>query len=174
TINKNAKPYGKVRFYRKVSVMTENVKNALVIYTKGGNDTISDATNPLDAQEQQELIDDDVLAPRLADQISELNPKIARLQELAGDDFSQLPRSEKDRLEFAITAAEVNGQVQRITQQGYALGSMVEDVQGQETKLDIADTEQLNTLQARLNDVNEVLPPEKKIDVTNIKIAMES
>lgn len=174
TINKNAKPYGKVRFYRKGSVMTENVKNALVIYTKGGNDTITDATKPLNAQEQQELMDDDVLAPRLADQISELNPKIARLQELAGDDFSQLPRSEKDRLEFAITAAEVNGQVQRITQQGYALGSSVEDVQGQETKLNIADIDQLNTLQARLNDVNELLPPEKKIDVTNIKIAMES
>ncbi|HJH01938.1 MAG TPA: type I restriction endonuclease subunit R, partial [Aerococcus urinaeequi] len=174
TINKNAKPYGKVRFYRKGSVMTENVKNALVIYTKGGNDTITDATNPIDAQEQQELTVKGVLAPRLADQISELNPKIVRLQELAGDDFSQLPHSEKDRLEFAITAAEVNSQVQRITQQGYALGSSVEDVKGQETKLNIVDTEQLNTLQARLNDVNELLPPEKKIDVTNIKIAMES
>src|SRR5699024_250956 len=149
TINKNAKPYGKVRFYRKGSIMTENVKNALVIYTKGGNDTITDATNPIDAQEQQELTVKGVLAPRLADQISELNPKIVRLQELAGDDFSQLPRSEKDRLEFAITAAEVNSQVQRITQQGYALGSSVEDVKGQETKLNIVDTEQLNTLQAR-------------------------
>ncbi|BDR57495.1 hypothetical protein KIMC2_20570 [Xylocopilactobacillus apis] len=33
-LNKEAKPYGKVRFYRKGELMEENVSQALVIYTK--------------------------------------------------------------------------------------------------------------------------------------------
>ncbi|GJM47972.1 type I restriction endonuclease subunit R [Weissella soli] len=174
TISKNAKPYGKIRFYRKGEVMEENVKNALVIYTKGGNDVITDSTKIPDETEQEELFDDGILAPKMADQISTLNPMISRLQELAGDDFSQVPRSEKEKLEFAVTAAEVNAKIQRLTQQGYVLGSETADSTGESVTLSITDKNQLSTLQARLNDVNELLPPEKRVDLTNIKVAIQS
>ncbi|HAT55860.1 MAG TPA: type I restriction endonuclease subunit R [Lactobacillus sp.] len=173
TIDRNAKPHGKVRFYRKGDVMEENVKNALVIYTKGGNDTLTDDSQLPDDSEQEKLFDDGILAPKVANQIDELNPQIARLKELAGEDFSQIPQSEKARIEFATTAAAVNSQTQRLVQQGYKLGSEVES--GDETiKLAINDTDQLSTLQARLNDVNELLPPDKQIDLTNIKVVLQS
>lgn len=173
TINKTAKPHGKVRFYRKGAVMEENVKNALVIYTKGGNDTMADAAKIPDETEQKELFDDGILAPKMADQIHDLQPKITRLQVLAGEDFSQMPRSEKDQVEFAVTAADVNSRVQQLVQQGYVMGSQVEGVDGP-VSLGITNNSQLSALQARMNDVNEILPAEKQIDLTNIKIAIQS
>lgn len=173
TINKAAKPHGKVRFYRKGAVMEDNVKNALVIYTKGGNDTIADAAKIPDETEQKELFDDGILAPKMADQIHDLQPKINRLQVLAGEDFSQMPRSEKDQVEFAVTAADVNSKVQQLVQQGYVIGSQVEGVDGP-ISLGIKNNSQLSALQARMNDVNEILPAEKQIDLTNIKIAIQS
>lgn len=173
TIDKNAKPHGKVRFYRKGTVMEENVKNALVIYTKGGNDTLADVDKLPDQDEQKELFDDYILAPKMIDQINELQPQIERLQELSGDDFSQVPRSEKEKVEFAVTAAEVNSKVQRLVQQGYNFGDELEGAEGA-VKLGIQSSEELSSLQARMNDVNELLPPEKRIDLTNIKIAIQS
>ena len=115
-----------------------------------------------------------VLAPKSGDQIIDLNPSIARLKTLAGDDFSQIPRSEKERLEFAKMAVEVNAKVQQLMQQGYALGTEVTTTDGSPITLAIGDVEQLSTLQARLNDVNQLLPPEKQIDLTNIKVAIQS
>lgn len=179
TIDKNAKPHGKVRFFRKGELMEENVRNALIIYTKGGNDTIADAKKKPDESEQQDLFDDDILAPKMATQINELEPKIARLKAIAGEDFSQTPRSEKEQLEFAVTAAEVNQRVQRLVQQGYAFGSEVEEFDekgkptGEKVSLDIRDKDHFSALQARLNDVNELLPEDKKIDLSNIKIAID-
>lgn len=41
--DRNKKPYGKVRFYRKGDEMQAFVENALRIYTKGGNDTLEEA-----------------------------------------------------------------------------------------------------------------------------------
>ncbi|MFR6560438.1 MAG: UvrB domain 3-containing protein, partial [Weissella confusa] len=81
TIDKTAKPHGKVRFYRQGAVMEEKVKDALVIYTKGGNDTLADAGNTPDYQEQEELFEDGILAPKAADKIIDLNPQIKRLQQ---------------------------------------------------------------------------------------------
>lgn len=180
TIDKNAKPNGKVRFYRKGDQMEENVKNALVIYTKGGNDTLEDAKNcSADIQNQKALFDDNVLAPKMATQIHELQPKIRRLKEISGDDFSQTPRSLKTRLEFAILASQVNQNVQRLVQQGYSFGSEIDELDdngnptGNKTKLNISDLNEFSSLQARLNDVNELLPADKKIDLTNIKIAID-
>ncbi|MFR0554724.1 type I restriction endonuclease subunit R [Loigolactobacillus coryniformis subsp. coryniformis] len=173
TINRTAKPHGKVRFYRKGEVMEENVKNALVIYTKGGNDTIADAKKLPDDSEQKELFDDGILAPKIADQIHDLAPKIRRLQELAGKDFSQVPKSEKEQVEFAVKGAEVNSAVQKLVQQGYVMGTEVEDEHGN-VVLGINSASQLSALQARMNDVNELLPPEKKIDLTNISVTLHS
>ncbi|GEO69370.1 type I restriction endonuclease subunit R [Levilactobacillus acidifarinae] len=179
TIDKNAKPHGKVRFYRKGDVMEENVKNALVIYTKGGNDTEADAEKQPDDQDQQQLIDDDILAPKQATQIEDLQPKVERLKEIAGDDFSQTPKSESEQLEFATLAAEVNQKVQRLVQQGYELGTEVDkfDDHGQPTGdkigLEIKDDNEFSALQARMNDVNELLPPEKKMDLANVQIAID-
>lgn len=178
-IDKNAKPYGKVRFFRKGELMEKNVRNALVIYTKGGNDTLQDALTTPDDSEQQDLFNDDILAPRMATQIGALQSKIERLKEIAGDDFSQIPRSETERVEFAVLAAEVNQKIQRLVQQGYAFGTEVSAVDekgrptGGKISLDIADDEEFSALQARLNDVNELLPAEKKIDLTDIKVAID-
>lgn len=173
TIDKTAKPHGKVRFYRQGAVMEEKVKDALVIYTKGGNDTLADAGNTPDDQEQKELFDEGILAPKAADKIVDLNPQIKRLQQLAGDDFSQMPRSEKEQVEFAVTAAQVNSQVQQLVQQGYVLGNSVEGPEGPIT-LGIESATQLSSLQARMNDVNEVLPADKQVDLTNIKLVLQS
>lgn len=179
TIDKNAKPHGKVRFFRKGDMMEENVKNALVIYTKGGNDTIEDSEKNPSKTEQEDLIGDDILAPKMATQIDELQPKIDRLKELAGEDFSQMPRSEKQQQEFALLAAEVNQKVQRLVQQGYALGTDVDAVDesgnanGDKISLNIKDETEFGALQARLNDVNEALPPEKQIDLTKFKVAID-
>lgn len=76
------------------------------------------------------MFDEGILAPKAADKIVDLNPQIKRLQQLAGDDFSQMPRSEKEQVEFAVTAAQVNSQVQQLVQQGYVLGNSVEGPEG--------------------------------------------
>lgn len=175
TINRIAKPYGKVRFFRKGEEMEKHVENALVIYTKGGNDTIADATEP-------KVIDPDVLAgilaTKIAKQINDLQPKIDRLKEIADDDFGQIPKSEKAQKEFVQLGAEVNRKVQRLIQQGYQLGSEVDDLDesGQPTggkiKLNITDSDEFSALQARLNDVNSLLPDVEQIDLTDIKIAI--
>lgn len=179
TINRAAKPYGKVRFFRKGELMEENVKNALVIYTKGGNDTLADAEKQPSADDQAELFNDDILAPAKSKQIADLIPSIERLKELAGDDFSQMPRSERDQLEFSKLAKGVNSKVQQLVQQGYMLGSEtpVLDDQGHETgetiSLNIDSDEQFGAFQARWNDINQILPPEQQLDLTNISVALE-
>ncbi|WP_257722446.1 hypothetical protein [Pediococcus damnosus] len=38
-----------------------------------------------------------------------------------------MPRSEKEQVEFAVTAAQVNSQVQQLVQQGYVLGTLLKD-----------------------------------------------
>lgn len=76
---------------------------------------LAGAGNTPDDQEQKELFDEGILAPKAADKIIDLNPQIKRLQQLAGDDFSQMPRSEKEQVEFAVTAAQVNSQVQQLS-----------------------------------------------------------
>jgi type I restriction enzyme R subunit len=179
TIDKNAKPNGRVRFFRKGDLMVENVNNALMIYTKGGNDELSDAEKTHNDSDYEKLFDDDILAPKMVTQINGLQPKIERLKQIAGDDFSQIPRSEKEKVEFTVLASEVNQKIQRLVQQGYELGTEVDDVDkygnpnGNKVSLNISDIDEFSALQARLNDVNELLPPEKKIDLTNIKIAID-
>jgi type I restriction enzyme R subunit len=176
TIDKDAKPYGKVRFYRKGEAMEEKVKQALIIYTKGGNDTLEDAEKIVDKTEQKELFSDDILAPKISKQIEDLNPKIDRLKEIAGDDFSQTPRSEKQKFEFVTLAADVNSKVQRLVQQGYQFGTdkdYRDEVTGESVKLNLNSSNQFSAMQARFNDVNESLPPEKQVDLTNIAISID-
>jgi len=178
TINKNAKPHGKVRFFRKGELMEENVKRALIIYTKGGNDSISDSEKKSSKDEQKELFKDGILAPNVATKIEELSPKIERLKELSGDDFSQIPKSEKERLEFVNLGAQTNNQIQQLVQGTYAIGASVNklDDDGNETgeliSLPLKDNNQLSSLQARLNDVNELLPEKDKVDLTHIKVSV--
>lgn len=178
TINRNAKPYGKVRFFRKGQLMEENVKNALIIYTKGGNDTRTDEIVPND-KKLDVLIDDGVLAGLKSDQIKDLIPMLDRLKELSGNDFSQTPKSERELEEFAKLANEVRGKVQRLVQQGYELGEelTVLDSQGNETDekitLNLDSADEFGALQARLNDVNQKLPQKKQLDLTDIAIAIE-
>lgn len=63
--------------------------------------------------------------------------------------------------------------------QGDDLGTEVEkfnadnEPTGEKFMLDIKNSEELGVLQARLNDVAELLPPEKRPDITEICVALE-
>ena len=179
TFNRNSKPYGKVRFYRKGDEMQEYVENALRIYTKGGNDTLEEAKHESEKESEKDLEDDGIFAKSQSSQIEELSPSVSRLKQLAGEDFSQIPRSEIEQEEFAKLAALTQDKIQRLLRQGYELGSEIEQLDnnnqptGSKIKLDIKNSEALGALQARMNDVVELLPPEKRPDITEIKVALE-
>lgn len=179
TLNRNSKPYGKVRFYRKGDDMKDYVENALRIYTKGGNDTLEEAESESDKKTNKELEDDGIFAASQSSQIQDITPAISRLKHLSGDDFSQMPRSEKEQEEFAKLAASTQDKIQRLIRQGYELGSEIDELDafnqptGKKVKLDIANSEVLGALQARMNDVVELLPPEKRPDITEIRVALE-
>lgn len=181
TIDRNAKPHGKIRFFRKGEMMEERVQNALVIYTQGGNDTQPDQDQLNQDQSEMEkvLITDDILAPKKAKQIQNLIPQIEELKTMAGEDFSVTPPSEKEREHFVQLAAEVNHSVQRLVQQGYKIGDEIADVDaqgdqnGQKIALNLKDDSHFSALQARLNVVNLTLPTKRQIDLTNIQIAID-
>lgn len=179
TFNRDSKPYGKVRFYRKGDEMKEYVENALRIYTKGGNDTLDEAKTESDKEKNKGLDDDGIFAKSQSNQIEELAPAVSRLKQLSGDDFSQIPKSEKEQEEFAKLAAITQGKIQRLLRQGYELGSEIAELDnedqptGSKIKLDIEDSGVLGALQARMNDVVELLPPSKRPDITEIQVALE-
>ncbi|MBC2148442.1 type I restriction endonuclease subunit R [Listeria booriae] len=179
TFNINSKPHGKVRFYRQGDEMREFVENALRIYTRGGNDTLQEAEDETKNQIPKDLENDDILAKPQSHQINDLEEAIARLKELAGDDFSQLPRGQKDIKEFVSLALPTHNKIQRLVQQGYELGSEIAELNeiGQQTgkmvRLDISSIDEFGALQARLNDAKEKLPPEERPDLTEIKIGIE-
>ncbi len=79
----------------------------------------------------------------------------------------------KRTVEFAVTAAQVNSQVQQLVQQGYVLGKLCWRTR-RTYQLGIESATQLSSLQARMNDVNEVLPADKQVDLTNIKLVLQS
>ncbi|QVK11519.1 HsdR family type I site-specific deoxyribonuclease [Weissella ceti] len=177
TINRNAKPYGKVRFFRKGQLMEENVKNALIIYTKGGNDTLNEK-KPTKDPGWDLLIDDGIIAGLKSDQIKELIPKIDRLREIS-EDFTQNPKSEKERQELILLGLDVSRKVQRLIQQGYSLGEdlRVVDLDGNETgetiTLNLASDNEFGALQARIYDANDNDGDGSIVDLTDIAIAIE-
>lgn len=179
TYDRIKKPYGKVRFYRKGDAMKESVENALLIYTQGGKDSRDSVDRTDKVDPEKELIDGDIIAKEQSLQIEELNPDIAYLKQLAGNDFSQVPKSEKDREFFAKEAVRVQNKIQRLLRQGYEFGKerTILDTNSKEVTqtivLDIKDSKELGALQARINDVVELLPPEKRPDITQIKISLE-
>ncbi|EUJ42788.1 type I restriction endonuclease subunit R [Listeria rocourtiae] len=179
TLNLNSKPHGKVRFYRQGDAMQEFVENALRIYTRGGNDTLQEAKEETDNQLPKDLENDDILAKPQSQQIKDLEEAVSRLKELTGDDFSQIPRGESDLKEFVNLALVTQNKIQRLVQQGYELGSEIEELNengeptGQTVRLDISSSEEFGALQARLNDAREKLPPNERPDLTEIKIGIE-
>ncbi|MBC2240036.1 type I restriction endonuclease subunit R [Listeria booriae] len=179
TFDINSKPHGKVRFYRQGDEMREFVENALRIYTRGGNDTLKEAEDETKNQIPKDLENDDILAKPQSHQINDLEEAIARLKELAGDDFSQLPRGQKDIKEFVSLALPTHNKIQRLVQQGYELGSEIAELNeigqptGKMVRLDISSIDEFGALQARLNDAKEKLPPEERPDLTEIKIGIE-
>lgn len=179
TLDRNRKPYGKVRFYRKGDDMQQFVENALRIYTQGGNETLEEATNNSKGDDNNHLNEDGILAPSFSHQIIDLNPSIARLKSLAGSDFSQIPKSEIEREDFAKLAASTQDKIQRLLRQGYEFGMAVEELDvlgeptGETVQLAITSRDALGALQARMNDVVDLLPPEKRPDITEIRIALE-
>lgn len=179
TFDLNNKPYGKVRFYRQGDAMREFVENALRIYTRGGNDTLQEAKEETDNQLPNDLENDDILAKPQSQQIKDLEKAVSRLKELTGDDFSQIPRGEHDLKEFVNLALITQNSIQRLVQQGYELGSEIEDLDGKRkptgktVRLDISSSEEFGALQARLNDAREKLPLNERPDLTEIKIGIE-
>lgn len=149
------------------------------IYTKGGNDTLEEAKKESEKEDKKELEDDGIFATSQSSQIEELSPAVCRLKQLAGDNFSQIPRSENEREEFAKLAASTQDKIQRLMRQGYELGTEIDELDshdnptGKKVKLDIENTEVLGALQARMNDVVELLPQEKRPDITEIRVALE-
>jgi type I restriction enzyme R subunit len=179
TFNLNSKPHGKVRFYRQGDAMQEFVENALRIYTRGGNDTLQEAKEETDNQLPKDLENDDILAKPQSQQIKDLEEAVSRLKELTGDNFSQIPRGESDLKEFVNLALLTQNSIQRLVQQGYELGSEIEELDenreltGKTVRLDISSSEEFGALQARLNDAREKLPPNERPDLTEIKIGIE-
>lgn len=175
TFDFNSKPHGKVRFYRQGEEMQEFVENALLIYTRGGSDTLQEA----EAQLLEKLEDDNILAKPQSHQINDLRESISRLKELAGDDFSQTPRGQSDLKEFVNLALSTQNKIQRLVQQGYELGSDIEELDGDREptgkmiRLDISNNEEFGALQARLNDAREKLPPNDRPDLTQIRVGIE-
>ncbi|MGX7244400.1 DEAD/DEAH box helicase family protein [Enterococcus quebecensis] len=175
----NSKPHGKVRFYRQGDEMQEFVENALRIYTRGGNDTLQEAEKEAKNQRTQELEDDDILAKPQSHQINDLEEAVSRLKQLAGTDFSQVPRGQRDLKEFVNLALSTQNVIQRLVQQGYELGSEIEALDekreptGKMVRLDISSIEEFGALQARLNDARERLPEDERPDLTEIKIGIE-
>jgi len=177
TFDLNSKPHGKVRFYRQGDTMKAFVENALRIYTRGGNDTLQEANEDTDQLTNEDLRDDDILAKPQSHQIQELEPAIARLKELAGDDFSQLPKGNDALKEFVQRGLETQNKIQRLVQQGYDLGSEIEELDtfneptGKMIRLDISDSSEFGALQSRINDAREKLPEKDRPDLTEIKLA---
>lgn len=178
TFDRNSKPHGKVRFYRQGDAMQEFVENALRIYTRGGNDTLAEAIEDVGDPLPDDLGNDDILAKPQSQQINSLEEPIIRLKELAGEDFSQVPRGYNDLKEFVGLALSTQNGIQRLTQQGYELGSEIAELDdrreptGKMVRLDIASSAEFGALQARLNDAIEKLPPSEKPDITAIKLGI--
>ncbi|AIS61625.1 type I restriction endonuclease subunit R [Listeria ivanovii] len=179
TCDLNSKPHGKVRFYRQGDEMQGFVENALRIYTRGGNDTLQEAEGETENLRPKDLENDDILAKPQSHQIADLEEAVLRLKELAGDDFSQVPRGQSDIKEFVALALSTQNAIQRLVQQGYELGSEIEELDengeptGKLVSLDISSIEEFGALQARLNDAREKLPLDERPDLTAIKIGIE-
>ncbi|MCH1713927.1 MULTISPECIES: DEAD/DEAH box helicase family protein [Lactococcus] len=178
TFNLNSKPHGKVRFYRQGEQMKAFVENALRIYTRGGNDTLQEADEDSKNEGVESLEDDNILAEPQSHQIKKLTPAVQELKVLAGDDFSQIPRGEKNLKKFVMLGLETQNKIQRLVQQGYELGTEIDllDSQGESTgekvRLDISSFEEFGALQARLNDAREKLPEKERPDLTEIKVGL--
>ncbi|MDT2822380.1 type I restriction endonuclease subunit R [Enterococcus devriesei] len=179
TYDLNSKPHGKVRFYRQGDEMQGFVENALRIYTRGGNDTLQEAEVESKDEQTKDLENDDILAKPQSDQIKDLEDAVSRLKEIAGDDFSQVPRGNNDLKEFVHLALPTQNKIQRLVQQGYELGSEIDELDekneptGQKVRLDISSIEEFGALQARLNDAREKLPEDERPDITEIKIGIK-
>ncbi|MDB1679833.1 MULTISPECIES: type I restriction endonuclease subunit R [Enterococcus] len=179
TLDRNSKPHGKVRFYRQGDEMKEFVENALRIYTRGGNDTLQEAEEGSENERTKDLENDDILAKPQSQQINDLQEAVSRLKELAGEDFSQTPKGKKDLKEFVGLALATQNKIQRLVQQGYDLGSEIDELDdhheptGKKVRLDISSIEEFGALQARLNDARERLPEDERPDITEIKVGIE-
>lgn len=179
TYDLNSKPHGKVRFYRQGDEMKDFVENALRIYTRGGNDTLQEAEGESKDEQTKNLENDDILAKPQSDQIKDLEEAVSRLKELAGDGFSQVPRGNNDLKEFVHLALPTQNKIQRLVQQGYELGSEIDELDekkeptGRKVRLDISSIEEFGALQARLNDAREKLPEDERPDITEIKIGIK-
>lgn len=176
-LDTDSKPAGQVRFYRKGEMMKRLMDQALIIYTKGGYDTLDDATksgeNPPDKKEL-----DGILIPERSEQIKELIDPIYRLRELTGGDFSQTPKSERDREEFYRMATSVNSKVRILMHGDMYFGKEVEIIEngeptGETITLPISKDE-FGAIRSRINDVIRLMPKQLGLDLSDVTIEIKT
>lgn len=104
------------------------------LYTRG-NDTLQEADEDSKNEDIQSLEDEHILAEPQSHQIQKLTPAVQELKTFAGEDFSQIPRGEKDLKQFVRLGLETQNKIQQLVQQGYELGNEIDllDAQGEST-----------------------------------------
>lgn len=158
------KPYAKVKFYREAEHMQDEVARALMIYTQGGQDVMTDAP-----EQDIDLVDSGILARDMVDIIGTVNAGLIYLRSIAGEKFENQIFSESDQIAFVNKAQTVIADIQLLLSQGYEFGSTATHQKtGEQSVLDLADRSEYGKLKARTNDTLKVIPAESMGDVDNV------
>ena len=158
------KPYAKVKFYREAEHMQDEVARALMIYTQGGQDVMTDAP-----EQDIDLVDSGILARDMVDIIDTVNAGLIYLRSIAGEKFENQIFSESDQIAFVNKAQTVIADIQLLLSQGYEFGSTATHQKtGEQSVLDLADRSEYGKLKARTNDTLKVIPAESMGDVDNV------
>lgn len=158
------KPYAKVKFYREAEHMQDEVARALMIYTQGGQDVMTDAP-----EQDIDLVDSGILARDMVDIIDTVNAGLIYLRSIAGEKFENQIFSESDQIAFVNKAQTVIADIQLLLSQGYEFGSTATHQKtGEQSALDLADRSEYGKLKARTNDTLKVIPAESMGDVDNV------
>ena len=158
------KPYAKVKFYREAERMQDEVARALMIYTQGGQDVMTDAP-----EQNIDLVDSGILARDMVDIIDTVNAGLIYLRSIAGEKFENQIFSESDQIDFVNKAQTVISDIQLLLSQGYEFGSVATHQEtGEQSVLNLANRSEYGKLKARTNDTLKAIPAESMGDVDNV------
>ena len=158
------KPYAKVKFYREAERMQDEVARALMIYTQGGQDVMTDAP-----EQNIDLVDSGILARDMVDIIDNVNAGLVYLRSIAGEKFENQIFSESDQIDFVNKAQTVISDIQLLLSQGYEFGGTAKHQEtGEQSVLDLANRSEYGKLKARTNDTLKAIPAESMGDVDDV------
>lgn len=158
------KPYAKVKFYREAERMQDEVARALMIYTQGGQDVMTDAP-----EQDIDLVDSGILARDMVDIINTVNDGLVYLRRIAGEKFENQIFSESDQIGFVNQAQAVISAIQLLLAQGYEFGGVATHQEtGEQSVLDLANRSEYGKLKARTNDTLNAIPAESMGDVDDV------